>query len=343
MPRPSHAHFLPTPTSAQPARRQSPTRAAGLGRAPALAAAWRRVCGQIATVIALGIASMSAALAGPFTYLQGLGVDITTNMGAIDRPAAAWTPSAAGVSFQIEDSVGAGGLVGPGIGGQPFDLEALYVQRTATQLIITGVSGAPIALNPAAGTSSTMCFPPACDPSFGMGDFFLGVRVGGAFAPRVGVELTGHAFMSNSLGYTSGWTSPLRAGGIVDVSGVATSPLTTGQVGWESGLSSLLGVGAPSQISDDYTVGFSLARLATLAYETIGEHTAYQAIVKLSDLGSLNGLGELVVHWGEACGNDFLRVDLSGGGGEVPVPPTLSLLGLAALLGLAGRLRNRVR
>ena len=64
-------------------------------------------------------------------------------------------------------------------------------------------------------------------------------------------------------------------------------------------------------------------------------------IVKLSDLGSLNGLGELVVHWGEACGNDFLRVDLSGGGGEVPAPPTLSLLGLAALLGLASRLRNR--
>jgi hypothetical protein len=341
MPRPSHAHLLPTPTPAQPARRQSPTRAAGPGRTPTLAAVWRRVRGQIAMALALGIASMSAAWAGPFTYLQGLGVDITSNMGAIDRPAAAWTPSAAGVSFQIEDSVGAGGLVGPGIGGQPFDLEALYVQRTATQLIITGVSGAPIALNPAAGTSSTMCFPPACDPSFGMGDFFLGVRVGGAFAPRVGVELTGHAFMSNSLGYTSGWTSPLRAGGIVDVSGVATSPLTTGQVGWESGLSNLLGVGAPSQISDDYTVGFSLARLATLAYETIGEHTAYQAIVKLSDLGSLNGLGELVVHWGEACGNDFLRVDLSGG--EVPVPPTLSLLGLAALLGLAGRLRNRAR
>ena len=342
MPRPLHTHLLPTPTPARPARLQSQTLAAGPSRAPALAAAWRRVRGRIAMALALGIASMSAAWAGPFAYLQGLGVDITSNMGAIDRPAAAWTPSAAGVRFQIEDSVGTGGLVGPGIGGQPFDLEALYVQRTATQLIITGVSGAPIALNPAAGTSSTMCFPPACDPSFGMGDFFLGVRVGGAFAPRVGVELTGHAFMSNSLGYTSGWTSPLRAGGIVDVSGVATSPLTTGQIGWESGLSNLLGEGAPSQISDDYTAGFSLARLATLAYETIGEHTAYQAIVKLSDLGSLNGLGELVVHWGEACGNDFLRVDLSGGG-EVPVPPTLSLLGLAALLGLAGRLRNRAR
>jgi hypothetical protein len=341
MPRPLHDHTLPSPIPAQPACRRLPTRAAGHGRARALTAVWRQLRGRLALALALGFASVSAAWAGPFSYLQGLGVDITNGMGAIDRPAAAWTPSAAGVSFQIEDSVGAGGLVGPGIGGQPFDLEALYVQRTATQLIITGVSGAPIALNPAAGTSSTMCFPPACDPSFGMGDFFIGVRVGGAFAPRVGVELTGHAFMSNSLGYTSGWTSPLRAGGIVDVSGVATSPLTIGQVGWESGLSNLLGVGAPSQISDDYTVGFSLARLATLAYETIGEHTAYQAIVKLSDLGSLNGLGELVVHWGEACGNDFLRVDLAGG--AVPAPPTLSLLGLAALLGLAGRLRNRAR
>lgn len=341
MPRPLPDRSQPLPSPDRPAALHPRSRSDRAGHLPALASAWRRARSRVALALVLVMAATSGAWAGPFGYLQGLGVNTSTGMNAIDRPASAWTPTAAGVVYQIEDSVGAGGLVGPGIGGQPFDLEALYVQRTATQLIITGVSGAPIALNPAAGTSSTMCFPPACDPSFGMGDFFIGVRVGGAFAPRVGVELTGHAFMSNSLGYTSGWTSPLRAGGIVDVSGVATSPLTIGQVGWESGLSNLLGVGAPSQISDDYTVGFSLARLATLAYETIGEHTAYQAIVKLSDLGSLNGLGELVVHWGEACGNDFLRVDLSGGGGEVPAPPTLSLLGLAALLGLASRLRNR--
>ena len=116
MPRPLHDHTLPSPIPAQPACRRLPTRAAGHGRARALTAVWRQLRGRLALALALGFASVSAAWAGPFSYLQGLGVDITNGMGAIDRPAAAWTPSAAGVSFQIEDSVGAGGLVGPGIG-----------------------------------------------------------------------------------------------------------------------------------------------------------------------------------------------------------------------------------
>ena len=261
-------------------------------------------------------------------------------MNAIDRPSR-WTPSAGGVWFQVEDSVGLNGFVGPGVGGQPYDLEALYVQRTASQLIVTGVSGAPIAWNPPAGTSSATCTPPACQPSFGTGDFFLGVRQGGAFAPKVGVEIAGHHFTMDSLGFSSGWSSPLREGAIVDVSGVATVPFPTNPVGWEIGMPELSGVGAPSQLAAGYTSGFSLARLATMSYETIGEHTAYQAVIRLADLGALDGSGDLVVHWGEVCGNDFLQVDLPGN--AVDAPPTLSLLGLAvfALAGAAARRRRR--
>ena len=294
-----------------------------------------------ATALALAAAITAVpAQAGPFSYLQGLGVDVSTAMDQIDRPSR-WTPSAGGVWFSVEDSVGAGGFVGPGVGGQPYDLEALYVQRTATQLIITGVSGAPIAWNPAQGTASTTCTPPACQPSFGMGDFFLGVRQGSAFAPKVGVEIAGHHFTMDSLGFTNGWSSPLRQGAIVDVSGVATMPVPTAPVGWESGLTQLMAEGAPSQIAADYTSGFSLARLASMAYETIGQHTAYQAIVKLADLGALNGSGDLVVHWGEVCGNDWLQVDLPGN--AVDAPPTLSLLGLAAFAFAGVALQRRRR
>lgn len=292
---------------------------------------------------ALALATAITALpahAGPFSYLQGLGVDVSTAMGDIDRPSR-WTPSAGGVWFSIEDSVGAGGFVGPGVGGQPYDLEALYVQRTSNALIITGVSGAPIAWNPAQGTSSPTCTPPACQPSFGMGDFFLGVRQGSAFAPKVGVEIAGHHFTMDALGFTNGWSSPLPKGAIVDVSGVATMPVPTAPVGWESGLAQLMAEGAPSQIAADYTSGSSLARLASMAYETRGEHTAYQAIVKLADLGALDGSGDLVVHWGEVCGNDWLQVDLPGS--PVDAPPTLSLIGLAAFAFAGVALRRRRR
>ena len=103
----------------------------------------------------------------------------------------------------------------------------------------------------------------------------------------------------------------------------------------------LMGEGAPSQLAAGYTSGFSLARLATMSYETIGEHTAYQAIIKLADLGALNGSGDLVVHWGEVCGNDWLQVDLPGN--AVDAPPTLSLIGLAAFAFAGVALRRRRR
>lgn len=280
------------------------------------------------------------AAAGPFSYLQGLGVNISTAMDQIDRPSL-WAPSAGGVWFMVEDNVGPGGVVGPGLGGQPYDLEALYVQRTATQLIITGVSGAPIAWNPAAGTSSATCTPPACNSSFGIGDFFLGVRQAGAFAPKVGVEVVGHHFTIDNLGFTNGWTSPLQAGGIVNVSGVATSPTPTNPVGWDIGLAQWQAEGAPAQIAAGYTTGFNLGRLATMAYETIGQHTAYQATVKLADLGSLNGSGDIVVHWGEACGNDFLRVDVPGV--SVASPASLPLTGLALMAAAAAAAAARRR
>ena len=128
MPRPLPDRSQPLPSPDRPAALHPRSRSDRAGHLPALASAWRRARSRAALALVLVMAATSGAWAGPFGYLQGLGVNTSTGMNAIDRPASAWTPTAAGVIYQIEDSVGAGGLVGPGIGGQPFDLEALNLQ-----------------------------------------------------------------------------------------------------------------------------------------------------------------------------------------------------------------------
>lgn len=296
-------------------------------------------------VAALGVAVTTygaSASADPVAYLQSIGVNVTDNLAAQDRTAAQWTPSAAGVNYKIEDSVGSGGFVGPGYGGQAYDLEALYVQRTASSLIITGVSGANFAYNPAAGTASPNCVSP-CEPTYGMGDFFIGSKSGNTFSPQVGIEVTGHHFiMNNTTGNTTGWSSPLNAGDVVSLTGsVNGNTLTGGSAGdrgWETGLSSWNGAGAPTQLAAGYTTNRNQT-LATMTYGQIGTgpHYVYQATIDLTlfSLTAFQGvdLNSMVVRWGEICGNDILEVN------PVPTPSTLSLM--VGLMGLGYLVRRR--
>jgi hypothetical protein len=305
----------------------------------------RRTASKAATValFALGLHSVTAS-AGPVAYLTGLGVDTTTGLSATDRTTAQWTPtSAPDVRYAIEDSVNAAnGFVGPGYGGQAYDLEALYVQRTATQLIVTGVSGAPLSQIP-----GTPCASPPCagtTSTYGMGDFFIGsLGAGGTvFNTRYAVELTGQYFYPDSGGFTTGYATPLARGSIVDVSGsVNLAGGVTSPVGWETGLSAWNFVGAPAQIANGYTTGASPSRRATITTQTLGSgpHYVYQAAISLADLGGLSGGTDWAVRWGEICGNDVLQVAVPTAA-QVPVPSSVALLALGGL-GLAGAARRR--
>jgi hypothetical protein len=297
----------------------------------------------VALAAAFGaMAFVAPASAGPVGYLQSIGVNVNLadGLGNQDRTVAQWTPSAAGVGYKIEDSVGSSGYVGPGYGGQPYDLEALYVQRTATQLIITGVSGANPGFNPAAGTSSPTCTSPTCSPTYGMGDFFVGSLVGGTFSPQRGIELTGHHFTLDGSGHTTGWSSPLDKGKVVTLSGsVASSGAVSGATGWESGLGVWGGMGAPSQLAAGYTAGSGSYTPAMIEYETLGTgpHYVYQAKLDLTALAGLD-FNSMAVRWGEICGNDILEALVPA---AVPTPSTLSLMvGLMGLGALVSRRRK---
>lgn len=272
------------------------------------------------------------------TYLAGIGVNTTTNLSSNDRATSYWTPTAAGVAYEIIDNSSGTLRPGGGTGGQPYDLEALYVQRVGNDLKITGVAGAPPSQIPSAPcTGSGVCALPSGTPStYGMGDFFLGSLSGTTYSPKIGLETTGQHFTMNSSGGTTGYTTPLAAGKLVNLSGsVTTGGVVTDASGWETGKSSLDNKPAPSQIA---TSGYTLnnSTTATMRYETLGgSHYIYQATI--TNFAAL-GLGsDITVHWGEVCGNDWLRTTA-----DVPLPSSLALFLLGGAGLAAGTRRRRV-
>jgi hypothetical protein len=173
-----------------------------------------------------------------------------------------------------------------------------------------------------------------------MGDFFLGSLSGSTYSPKIGVETTGQNFTMNGSGNTNGYTTPLAAGKLVNLGGsVTTTSATTGTTsspqGWETGLTNWNNVPAPSQIA---TTGYTLnnSTTASMAYETLGgNHYIYQATI--TNFAAL-GLGnDITVHWGEICGNDWLRTTAN-----VPLPSSLALFLLGGAGLAAGTRRRRV-
>jgi hypothetical protein len=169
-----------------------------------------------------------------------------------------------------------------------------------------------------------------------MGDFFLGSLSGSTFSPKVGVETTGQWFSMNSSGHSTGYTTPLAAGALASLSGSVNNANgtvvgTDAANGWERGLTNWGNVPAPSQIAASVT---SSIGSATMAYETLGgSHYIYQATI--TNFASL-GLGnDITVHWGEICGNDWLRTTAS-----VPLPSSFALFLLGGA-GLAAGTRRR--
>jgi hypothetical protein len=285
------------------------------------------------------------ASAGPLsTYLSSIGVNTTTGLTNNDRPTF-WTPTAAGVAYEIVDNQNGTLRPGAGQGGQNYDLEALYVQRVGNDLKITGVAGG----NPLLYACPTGTGCPAPYTNFGMGDFFIGSMSGNTYSPKVGVETTGQYFKMNSSGYTESFTSPLKAGALVNLSGsVTTSGGVTGgtdaERGWERGLPNWSYVPAPSQIYGSGLSANTSGATATMVYErlgkdqvadsALGQHYIYQATI--TNFAAL-GLGDnFTVHWGEICGNDWLRTTTA----DVPLPSSLALFLLGGA-GLAAGTRRR--
>lgn len=282
--------------------------------------------GSLAFVLSL---LPTVVAAGAITdYLAGIGI---TAPAAADAPAA-WVPDAGfGGAFTVDDSVGVHGYVDPGYGGQPYDLEALYLQRAGDAYLITGISGAPqvgpAGSPPPIGASSNWAGHGTGDwgRQYGLGDFFVGTLAGSVFNPLFAVELDGHTYEIDTRGYTTAQTPAHAAGSVV--------------VGMElrHGLPEWGGVSDPTQIGN--TSG-TVVGTASMSYEYLNDvHAGFQARLDAELFESLldgNGLGAL--HWGEACGNDYVLTRFETMEVAAPRPLPLLVIGVVVLLVL--RLRQ---
>lgn len=223
--------------------------------------------------------------------------------GAPTRDGGNWTPSGPVDGFWEEDSV-IGGIVGPGPGGQNYDIEALYSARTGHELYFAMVTGFDRGVQPGGYTAGAVFYDFGND-----GTWDLAIQIDSENGFTAGQMWVGNAAVW--------WTDPNPY--------VSSTPWQV-----DTGNASLIGnVTAMSYVNN--------------AWGGVGEngdfdHNIYEFSFDASAWWGQIINGGYTVHWTMGCGNDV--ADLVVAPSVVPEPATMTLLGL----GLAGiALRRRMR
>ncbi len=240
--------------------------------------------------------------------------------GAYDLPAGTLVPTRPNVTYWIEDSVGDGGYVGPGVGGQNYDVEAAYGILTPGTFYGAFVTGFDKGGQYGWGGN----------PYYRTGDLFFDLNSGPAGTDPtwdLAIALTDHD------GLTAGNVYVAPGGGgdwysyptdyhssapalLKDKARDATSQFTV-HYGYHEGV-----LGELSWASTD-----------TTKYSG-SDHNVYEVSLSgsmLSDVSSIR------MHYTQECGNDLFDLDM----GVVP-EPGLSVLALGAFVaGAFARYRKR--
>jgi hypothetical protein len=212
-----------------------------------------------------------------------------------------WVPTQG--AWASEDSVGSDGYVGPGYGGQDFDIEAVYsgFDTSTNTLYFALVTGFDIGGESLGGT---LYLP---------GDVFFDFGNDGSW------DL---AFdMSSRTG-----TSPGSTMNAIATPGLTYTDTPFGVPGFASGPFTATGGSTESN-----AVSFAYDNNGPAAWNQSLDHNVYEfsyVVTNASWLAELYQPGNgYLVHWTMACGNDLL---------QLPVDPAPAPLPGAALLGLVG-------
>jgi len=236
-----------------------------------------------------------------------------------------WTAKS-GIQNMIEDNGhGPTGFVGPGWGGQEYDAEAIYINKTGTVLEIAVVTG----MDP----STTHTYGPgdiAIDLDYqvnGPASFEIGIGTMGANAGQIfqiGIDGWEYGLWNQSGGHDPGNPDPAHP----------TSMIISNNT--------LLGSANAFYYGDARYNNSSLSQLGQYAGDN---HYLIAVSIDLTrnDLGFLtDGIeqgGAFLAHWTMDCANDSVEVDPPS---RVPEPASI-LLTLTGLLGLISFRRNQTR
>lgn len=258
----------------------------------------------------VGVALLAASAASKAITVDGNLADwgLTFSGAASD-----WTTTQPGVLSVVDDQSGGGGVfLGPGWGGQAYDVEAMYMTWDSTHLYAALVTGHnPNTPHNPAGNS------------YGRGDFAFDFNLDGS--------------------WDFGFATANRDGGVTQGSVYRTT-----NADWNYGLWSAPGV---LGTSTDATAlkGGTLAGAGTLVISGPqtgmgalgGNHWVYELAIPVSFFDGLWGAQgptqAFDLTWTMLCANDILRLDPPVS--SVPVPGTAGLA-LAGFAGL-GLLRRR--
>jgi hypothetical protein len=219
------------------------------------------------------------------------------------------------IKYMMEDQTGNNDFLDPGWGGQDYDAEAIYVNRTKTHINIAVVTGrAPDAGGYVAGDIAI---------DFGLdGVWDIGIVTLGDSA---GIGSAGDIYAVTEWDY-----------------GLWVAPGVTGNANNAFKLSHPTTVAAGTKLGE--AEGFSYddfaydgtSGLALGEHGDAGKHYVIEVSLKIDLIDPTLSTESFLVHWTMTCANDFVEVDPPAG---VPSPAPLALL-LMGLLPLARRVRN---
>jgi hypothetical protein len=207
--------------------------------------------------------------------------------------------------FSSEDNVTASGYVGPGVGGQAYDVERLGLYVDSTTVYFGLQTGFPVHL--------------AEEPvhHYEPGDFAINVDADGFYEYAIDYTVSGNAVTYNLVDMSlATWINPVIG------AHASSSP-------WEASYGSGDIVLTWTETTGFGSGNYSVSPANGLSYVLEGAFA-------LSNLSYYSG-GDIGIHWTMECGNDVLNHTTT----PVPEPATMLLLG-TGLIGLAGMGRKKL-